>query len=243
LLESGDADTALVLLLDSVGGEEVPLLAGSWRAHFLELLTRCGLAVGDREMAVAATARLRKQADEHGLGLTNLMAHRAEAHVALDEGRAEDAVVAARAAVSTAEQIEARTHGAVSKALLGQALVAVGGRDQAIEQLEAAADEFEALGAVRYRDQVEAELRRLGHTTTHRRSTPGQDTLGLASLTGRELEVAELVLDRRTNRQIAEELFLSTKTVETHLRNIFNKLGVSSRVQVARALVKARSTS
>jgi DNA-binding NarL/FixJ family response regulator len=243
LFESGDADAALVLLLESVGGEEVPLLGGSWRAHFLELLTRCGLAVGDREMAVAAAARLRKQADEHGLGLTNLMAHRAEAHVALDEGRAEDAVVAARAAVSTAEQIEARTHGAVSKALLGQALVATGGRDQAIEQLEAAADDFETLGALRYRDQVEAELRRLGHTTTHRRSTPGQDTLGLASLTGRELEVAELVLDRRTNRQIAEELFLSTKTVETHMRNIFNKLGVSSRVEVARALVKARLTT
>lgn len=240
LLESGDADAALVLLLDSVGGEEVPLLAGSWRAHFLELLTRCGLAVGDREMAVAAAARLRKQAEEHELGLTNLMAHRAEAQVALDEGRAEDAVVAARAAVSTAQQIEARTHGAVSRELLGQALVAVGERDQAIEQLDAAADEFEALGAFRYRDQVEAELRRLGHTTTHRRSTPGQDTLGLASLTGRELEVAELVLDRRTNRQIAEELFLSTKTVETHMRNIFNKLGVSSRVEVARALVKAR---
>jgi DNA-binding CsgD family transcriptional regulator len=67
--------------------------------------------------------------------------------------------------------------------------------------------------------------------------------LGLASLTGRELEVAELVLDRRTNRQIAESLFLSTKTVETHLRNIFNKLGVSSRVEVARALVKARQAT
>jgi DNA-binding NarL/FixJ family response regulator len=62
-------------------------------------------------------------------------------------------------------------------------------------------------------------------------------------LTGRELEVAELVLDRRTNREIAEELFLSTKTVETHMRNIFNKLGVSSRVEVARALVKARQTT
>ncbi|HEX6302475.1 MAG TPA: BREX system ATP-binding domain-containing protein [Acidimicrobiia bacterium] len=243
LLESGDADAALALLLDSVGGEEVPLLAGSWRAHFLELLTRCGLAVGDHEIAVAAAARLGKQADEHGLGLTNLMAHRAEAHVALKEGRAEDAVVAARAAVSTAEQIEARTHAAASRALLGQALVAAGGRDLAIEQLEAVADEFEALGALRYRDQAEAELRRLGHTTTHRRTTPGKDTLGVESLTGRELEVAELVLDRRTNREIAEELFLSTKTVETHLRNIFNKLGVSSRVEVARALVKAGQTT
>jgi len=111
LLEAGDTHAALELLLDSVGGEEIPLLAGSWRAHFLELLTRCCLAVGDHDRALAAAARLRKQADEHGLGLTELMAHRAEAHVALDEGRAEDAVTAARAAVSTAEQIDARTPG------------------------------------------------------------------------------------------------------------------------------------
>lgn len=131
----------------------------------------------------------------------------------------------------------------MSRALLGRALVAVGRRDEAIEQLEAVADEFEALGALHYRDQMESELRRLGHKTTHRRSAPGTDALGLASLTGRELEVAELVLDRRTNRQIAESLFLSTKTVETHLRNIFNKLGVSSRVEVARALVKARQAT
>ena len=122
-------------------------------------------------------------------------------------------------------------------------MVACGRRDEAIEQLDIAAGEFERLGAVRYRDQIESELRRLGHTTAHRRSAAaGAETHGLESLTGRELEVAELVVDRRTNREIAEGLFLSTKTVETHMRNIFNKLGVSSRVEVARALVKARQT-
>ena len=42
--------------------------------------------------------------------------------------------------------------------------------------------------------------------------------------------------DRKTNKEIAAELFLSEKTIESHLRNIFFKLGVSSRVEVARAL-------
>jgi DNA-binding NarL/FixJ family response regulator len=47
------------------------------------------------------------------------------------------------------------------------------------------------------------------------------------------------VVDRRTNPEIAEALFLSPKTVETHLRNIFRKLGVSTRVEVARFVERA----
>ena len=59
---------------------------------------------------------------------------------------------------------------------------------------------------------------------------------GVASLTGRELEVAALVVDRRTNQEIVDELFLSLKTIETHMRNMFRKLDVSSRVELARAV-------
>jgi DNA-binding NarL/FixJ family response regulator len=51
--------------------------------------------------------------------------------------------------------------------------------------------------------------------------------------------VARLVVDRRTNPEIAAELFLSQKTVETHLRNIFRKVDVSSRVELARAVERA----
>ena len=46
--------------------------------------------------------------------------------------------------------------------------------------------------------------------------------------------MARLVVDRRTNQEIADELFLSLKTVETHMRNMFRKLDVSSRVELAR---------
>ena len=64
-------------------------------------------------------------------------------------------------------------------------------------------------------------------------------TGGVDSLTERELELARLVVDRKTNPEIAAALFLSQKTVETHLRNIFRKLGVASRVELARAVERA----
>jgi DNA-binding NarL/FixJ family response regulator len=55
----------------------------------------------------------------------------------------------------------------------------------------------------------------------------------VAALTPRELEVARLVAEGKSNREIASELFLSEKTVESHLSHIFGKLRVSSRAAVA----------
>jgi DNA-binding NarL/FixJ family response regulator len=53
--------------------------------------------------------------------------------------------------------------------------------------------------------------------------------------------VARLVVDRRTNPEIAADLFLSLKTVESHMRNIFRKLDASSRVDVARTVERAQA--
>ena len=92
---------------------------------------------------------------------------------------------------------------------------------------------FEASGAGRHRDAAEQELRRLGRRI-HRRSRAAAGGEGLESLTGREREITALIVDRKTNSEIAAELFLSRKTVETHLRNIFCKVGVTSRVELAR---------
>jgi DNA-binding NarL/FixJ family response regulator len=108
-----------------------------------------------------------------------------------------------------------------------------------VAELQRAAAELDACGALRYRDEAERELGKLGHRI-HRRTRPGTtDGIGIESLTERELQVARLVVERKTNPQIAAELFLSQKTVETHLRHIFRKMNVSSRVALARAVERA----
>jgi DNA-binding NarL/FixJ family response regulator len=63
--------------------------------------------------------------------------------------------------------------------------------------------------------------------------------VGTESLTEREHQVARLVVDRKTNPEIAAELFLSPKTVETHIRNMLRKLDVDSRMGIARAIEPA----
>ena len=60
------------------------------------------------------------------------------------------------------------------------------------------------------------------------------------ALSTREREIAELVADGLTNREIAARLFLSEKTIETHLTRVFQKLGVRSRAQVAAAVARPR---
>jgi DNA-binding NarL/FixJ family response regulator len=108
-----------------------------------------------------------------------------------------------------------------------------------VAELQRAAAAFDACGALRYRDDAERELGKLGHRP-HRRTHAGNtDGTRIETLTERELQVARLVVDRKTNPEIAAELFLSRKTVETHLRNIFRKMNVASRVELARAVEHA----
>jgi DNA-binding CsgD family transcriptional regulator len=87
---------------------------------------------------------------------------------------------------------------------------------------------------LRGRGAVRRDLRKLGARREARGPAAGES--GVASLTKREHEIAALVTDRMTNKEIAAELFLSEKTIESHLRNIFFKLGASSSVDVARAV-------
>jgi DNA-binding CsgD family transcriptional regulator len=217
----------------------MPLVADSWRTYFLELLTRCRLALGDRDAAQRAAELADESATTVGLPLARAWADRAAAAMAFDAG---DGTGAAELALQSAELAEAaggRMEGALSRTLAGRALARAGDRDRAIEELQRAAAVLGDVGAERYREAAERELRQLGQRVQRRPQPAAADGEGVASLTQRELEIARLIVDRRTNRQIAEELFLSPKTVETHIRNIFAKLGADSRVEVARMVERA----
>jgi DNA-binding NarL/FixJ family response regulator len=166
-------------------------------------------------------------------------ANRAAAAVDLYTGNASAAAERALLAAAGADEVGAPIEAALSRTLAGRALALTGERDRAVTELQHAAAALEACGALRWRDEAERELRKLGHRI-HHRTRPGKaGVTGLEALTSRELQVARLVVDRKTNPQIAAELFLSQKTVETHLRNIFRKIDVSSRVALARAVEHA----
>ena len=239
LLESGEPERAADVLVRSSGGDELPLIPGVWRVKFLELLTRCWLALGRPGEAERATASARAGATALGTRMAGSMADRAAAAVALDAGDPGLAAERALASAAAADEVGAPVEAALSRTLAGRALAQAGQTERAVAELERAAAEFHGCRALRYRDAAERELRKLGHRV-HRRTRPG--TLGaggVAELTERELRVARLIVDRRTNTEIAAELFLSRKTVETHISNIFRKLAVSSRVQIARAVERA----
>ena len=109
----------------------------------------------------------------------------------------------------------------------GRCLARLQQRRAAIAAVRAADDIFTALAARPFMQAAEAELAALG-VPPHRDRDPD-----LPGLTGQELRVARLVASGLSNREAAAQLYLSPRTVEYHLANVFTKLGVGSRHQLA----------
>jgi DNA-binding CsgD family transcriptional regulator len=103
-------------------------------------------------------------------------------------------------------------------------------RTDAREHLRTAHEMFLAMGAEAFADRVERELRATGERA--RRRSPETTT----QLTPQQAQVARLASEGHSNSEIAAQLFISPRTVEYHLRNVFLSLGLSSRGQLARAL-------
>jgi DNA-binding CsgD family transcriptional regulator len=94
--------------------------------------------------------------------------------------------------------------------------------------LRAALEGFERLGAAPWADRAASELRATGETARKR------DASTLDDLTPQELQIAKLVAAGGRNREIAGQLFLSPKTVEYHLRKVFQKLDIASRTELVK---------
>jgi ATP/maltotriose-dependent transcriptional regulator MalT len=108
---------------------------------------------------------------------------------------------------------------------------------EAREHLRAALDGFEALGAELWAERARVELRASGQTA-RRRVADTQD-----QLTEQELQIAHFVSQGLSNREVAAQLFLSPRTIAAHLRNIFRKLGISSRTELARLHLESVGTA
>ena len=230
LTAAGNADRAVPLLRDAVP-RVPPVLRAEAVADLVDALLASGDVAGARDAlrpaAEVAGARDAPAFDVGG-GWAAAVAARAQAAVLLAEGRADEAAAAAR--VPASPLLAARL-----RLLEGRAVGAAGERPAALAALTAAEAALSSYGAARWRDEAVRELRRLGHRV---RREPG-DALG--ALTGREREIADLVAAGRTNREVAEQLVLSPKTIEAHLRNIYAKLGVRSRVELTRSVTQTRS--
>jgi DNA-binding CsgD family transcriptional regulator len=119
---------------------------------------------------------------------------------------------------------------------LGETLLSAGRREEAREPLRAAIDRFERAGARPWAERARRGLRAAGAVArTMVETAPG------AELTPHEQRIAQLVAQGLTNRETAAALFVSTKTVEHHLRNVFRKLGLRRRAELARAMAEQRA--
>jgi DNA-binding CsgD family transcriptional regulator len=110
-------------------------------------------------------------------------------------------------------------------------------REQAVSSLDQALDGYQCVGALRDAARVRARLRALGVRRRHW-AQPQRPAFGWGSLTETERAVAGLIAGGMTNRQAAARMFLSPHTVSTHLRRIFAKLDIASRVELARIVAE-----
>jgi DNA-binding NarL/FixJ family response regulator len=183
------------------------------RARVLGAYAEIVLAAGDVAAARAAAEELTAVAAELASPFLQARAAHATGAVLLAEGRVKDALQASRQALQRWSELEAPHEAALTRVLIAEACAAVGDIEGAELARSAARRTFEALGAA-------PDLARLDK---------GAEAGRPDGLTSRELEVLRVLAQGKTNRVIAEKLYISEKTVASHVSHIFTKLGVSTR--------------
>ncbi|RBM10337.1 hypothetical protein DI005_37805 [Prauserella sp. PE36] len=231
-IESGEVARGRERILIHCGGPELSPIELGWRPYCYAMLCSAELSLGDVGAAADWARRAQSAAEQLGLPGKLADARLAASNVALARGQpvkaAADAAAAARDFVGVGRTVDA------ARAWLGEgrALLEMAEQQHATERFEQAYFALARCGAARYRDEAAQRLRALGRRVIHH----GQSAYacrGLGVLSCRQRQVAELITRGLKNREIADEMFVSLKTVESHIAQVFDKLGVSSRAAVA----------
>ena len=192
----------------------------------VEAAVRCG----EEQLATQAAGELAESTTASGTDWAIGVLARSQA--LLVAGREAEGLY--REAIGRLQRSRARTQLARARLVYGEWLRRERRRRDAREELRAASQLFESMGALAFADRAQSELAATGERV-HRR-TP--ETLEL--LTPQERRIATLVSEGAPNAEVAAQLFISSRTVEYHLAKIFRKLRISSRSELARSLLEAR---
>ncbi|MGJ7908655.1 LuxR C-terminal-related transcriptional regulator [Actinopolyspora sp. H202] len=210
-------------LMDSGIGGFNPAVRVLAAPHFVEAAVSCG----ERDDAVRLLG-----AFDHWVGSTRSITRMALSHRchALLAERAADADERFRAAIEAHRESGGALELARTELLYAGRLRRARKPAAARELLDEAGTIFDEYGAEPWSRRVRAELRATGRSVSTRSPGPVNE------LTARQTEISRLVAEGATNREIAELLYVSDRTVEHHLRNVFVKLGVRSRTELAKLL-------
>jgi len=229
------ADYSSAVLHNGLGQYELALDAARSAAAADELATstwalyelvEAASRTGERAVASDAMARLAECSRASGTAWARGSEARSRALV--DDGDVVEAHY--REAIEWLGRTRMAAHLARARLTYGEWLRREGRRVDARAQLRAAHDAFSSMGAEGFADRANRELQATGEKVRRRRADARDE------LTPQQLRVAQLARDGRTNSEIAAGLFLSPRTVEWHLRQVFSKLGIRSRVQLHVAL-------
>jgi DNA-binding NarL/FixJ family response regulator len=192
-------------------------------------LARTALAAGDTELVGRAARAAQNLAEAHP-GFPALAA--AAAHTR-GLARRDSALLAQ--AVAQHPDPWARASAAEDLGLLHGSH---GERDQAICYLKEALGGYRQTGADRDQARIRRRLRKLGIRFRHWSTPPARPVTGWDSLTETEQAVAGLVAQGLNNNQVAARMYISTHTVAHHLRQVFRKLSIASRVKLTRIVIE-----
>jgi DNA-binding CsgD family transcriptional regulator len=199
-----------------------------WAIHRLMPVIAEASLWADVPKARIVGERMRRESVAIGQRLGLAWADACDAIAELLRGDASRSVEQLRGAAEALEAIPFAPDASRVRRQLARALAATGDREGAMRELRRAHEVFARLGAERELDGTREQLRELGARPPTRSMTQG-----IAGLTGRELEIVRLVAARRSNKEIGTALGISARTASTHLSNIFTKLGVESRGELA----------